>query len=228
MAPKKATNTKPSGAKKPAAKAAPKASETKPKAASSDNGVYIKGLNFPGISHDTIKAAFKQQAGEAKQVVLRRRKYCIMYFKDASAASKARELNGRVLKGNKLTVEAAKKKQTPERSVYCKTVFVGNLPRMPHAQGKVNLKKEFSKCGNVVKVRTYQAGHGFVYFSDNASAKKAVTTMDHQSLGKPFPSERQVSVQYSIRTKDGDAKKEKVRKARIAAKKAARKVTKKN
>eukprot|EP01061_Rhynchopus_euleeides_P022346 TRINITY_DN363_c0_g1_i1.p1 TRINITY_DN363_c0_g1~~TRINITY_DN363_c0_g1_i1.p1 ORF type:complete len:225 (+),score=110.55 TRINITY_DN363_c0_g1_i1:134-808(+) len=223
MAPKK-SNAKPA-AKKAVAKAAPKAAE-KPKASGgADNGVYVKGLNFPGISHDTIKQAFKQQ-GDVKDVVLRRRKYTILYFKDGSGASKVREMNGKVVKGSKITVEAAKKKQKADRATYCKSVFVGNLPRMPHAQGKVHLKKEFSKCGQVVKVRTYQSGHGFVYFADNAAAKKAVTSMDHQSLGKPFPESRQVTVQYSIRSKDRDAKKEAVRKQRIAAKKALKKAKK--
>merc|ERR1711991_1066360 len=59
--------------------------------------------------------------------------------------------------------------------------------------------KEFAKCGEIVKVRTYQSGYGFIYYKDNAAAKKAVTTMDQQTLAKPFPEKRVVSVRYSIR-----------------------------
>eukprot|EP01064_Diplonema_japonicum_P030620 TRINITY_DN524_c0_g1_i2.p1 TRINITY_DN524_c0_g1~~TRINITY_DN524_c0_g1_i2.p1 ORF type:complete len:220 (+),score=96.52 TRINITY_DN524_c0_g1_i2:47-706(+) len=219
MAPKK--NAKPA-----AKKAEPKKAENKAKApvAGDSKGVYVKNLNFSGISHDTIKAAFKP-CGEVKNVVLRRRKYCIVYFKDAAGASKAKELNGKMLKGQKVTIEASKKKLAQDRSEYCTSVFVGNLPRMSHKQGKANLKKEFASCGAISKVRTYQSGHGFVYFKDNASAKKAVTNMDHKALSKPFPESRLVSVRYSIRTKEKDAAKEKVRKTRIAA---AKKATKKN
>eukprot|EP01059_Diplonema_ambulator_P024730 TRINITY_DN4104_c1_g1_i2.p1 TRINITY_DN4104_c1_g1~~TRINITY_DN4104_c1_g1_i2.p1 ORF type:complete len:227 (+),score=128.60 TRINITY_DN4104_c1_g1_i2:97-777(+) len=226
MAPKK-------NASKPAAKKAePKKAEkteakpAKAAAATDGKGVYVKNLNFPGIAHDTIIAAFKP-CGEVKDVVLRRRKYCIVYFKDAAGASKAKELNGKVLKGQKVTVESAKKKLPQERSEFCTTVFVGDLPRMSRKQGKANLKKEFSSCGAISKVRTYQAGHGFVYFKDNASAKKAVTDMDNKPLGKPFPENRPVKVRYSIRTKEKDAAKEKVRKTRIAAK-AKKTTTKKN
>eukprot|EP00659_Diplonema_papillatum_P021157 gene21157-32593_t len=161
---------------KPTAKAAAPAKKT---AAASDRGVYVKGLNFPDMDHETVKAAFKQ-CGDVKDVVLRRKKYCILYFKDSAGAAKAKELNGKVMKGSKITVEAAKRKPDQDRSEYCSSVFVGNLPGMLRKQGKASLKKEFSKCGKVEKVRIYQTGHGFVYFSDNAAAKKAATTMDHQ------------------------------------------------
>merc|ERR1711991_162047 len=207
-----------------AAKAAPKPAQAKAapaKSAGGDSGVYVKNLNFPGISHETIKQAFKQ-CGEVKDVVLRNRKYAILYFKDAAGATKARELNGKVVKGQKISVEAAKRRQEPARETYCTSVFVGNLPRMSHIQGRAALKKEFAKCGEIVKVRTYQSGYGFIYYKDNAAAKKAVTTMDQQTLAKPFPEKRVVSVRYSIRTKEADAKKEAVRKQRIAAKKAKR------
>merc|ERR1712232_631789 len=118
--------------------------------------------------------------------------------------------------GQKITVEAAKKAQAQDRATYAKTVFVGNLPAMSRATGAAAVKKEFAKCGSIVKVRTYRAGHAFVYFADNAAAKKAVTTMDNQALGKPFP-EHNVTVRFSVRSKEGDAQKEKARKAKIAA-----------
>jgi len=205
------------GAAKPAAKkaAAPaKAAPAKKTAAAIDTAVYVKGLNFPGMSFETIKAAFKPQ-GEVKDICLRRKKYCILYFKDASSANKAKELNGKTLKGQKITVEAAKKKLPADRASTCTTVFVGNLPAMTHKQGVVAVKKEFAKCGTITKVRSYRAGHAFVYFADNAAAKKAVTTLDNQTLGAPFPA-KTISVKYSIRTKALDAAKEKARKAKIA------------
>ena len=165
-------------ATKVAAKAAAKTTAAPAKAGAS-NGVYVKNLAFPGISHDTIKQAFKGQ-GEVKDVVLRRRKYAILYMKDAAAATAVRDLNGKVLKGNKIVAEAAKKSQSADKSTYAKSVFVGNLPSLSHKKGKELLKKEFAKCGSIVKVRTYSAGYGFVYFADNAAAKKAVQTLDHQ------------------------------------------------
>eukprot|EP01062_Namystynia_karyoxenos_P009546 TRINITY_DN1337_c0_g1_i2.p3 TRINITY_DN1337_c0_g1~~TRINITY_DN1337_c0_g1_i2.p3 ORF type:complete len:265 (+),score=141.50 TRINITY_DN1337_c0_g1_i2:99-797(+) len=226
---------KPAGkAAKPAAKAAkPAAKQAAPAAkapsapASTGKSVYIKNLAFPGLSHETVKAAFKS-CGNVSQVQLRRKKYCILHFNDAAAAGKAKELNGKTVKGSKITVEAAKKGPEPARSEYCTSVFVGGLSKMPRKDARAALKKQFTQCGNVVKIRTYSESsgmHAFVYFADNAAAKKAVTTMDRQSLSKPF-GKRPIQVAYSIRTKAKDQKAEKVRQTRIALKKAAKKAKK--
>eukprot|EP01065_Artemidia_motanka_P042775 TRINITY_DN578_c0_g1_i1.p2 TRINITY_DN578_c0_g1~~TRINITY_DN578_c0_g1_i1.p2 ORF type:complete len:227 (+),score=93.65 TRINITY_DN578_c0_g1_i1:61-741(+) len=220
MGPKKAA-AKPAGKKaapKPAAKAAPAST-------GGGKGVYIKQLAFAGMNHDTVKQAFKA-CGAVTSVQLRRKKYCIVHFGEASHAAKAKEMNGQVVKGNKIKVEVAKKAAPPNRKTACKTVYVGGLARMPRKdvnKGGV-LKKEFAKYGQVTKLRTYRHGggmHAFVYFKDNAAATKAVETLDSQTL-KPF-SKGNVSVRYSLRTKESDAKKEKVRQKRIAAKRAAKK-----
>eukprot|EP01063_Lacrimia_lanifica_P041673 TRINITY_DN977_c0_g2_i1.p1 TRINITY_DN977_c0_g2~~TRINITY_DN977_c0_g2_i1.p1 ORF type:complete len:227 (+),score=148.66 TRINITY_DN977_c0_g2_i1:55-735(+) len=217
--PAKKSNKPAAKAAKPAAKAAkPQAKAAKAPAGSAANGVYVKGLNFPGLSHETVKELFKGSA--ITNIVLRRKKYCLIYFKDAAGASKAKDLNGKMLKGQKITVEAAKKGQAAERATYCTSVFVGGLPAMSRATGAAAVKKEFAKCGTIQKVRTYRAGHAFVYFADNAAAKKAVTTMDQQSLSKPFPEGKQITVRYSVRSKAGDAAKEASRAKKIAAAKA--------
>eukprot|EP00756_Hemistasia_phaeocysticola_P012773 Hpha_TRINITY_DN15227_c1_g2::TRINITY_DN15227_c1_g2_i1::g.65219::m.65219 len=225
MGPKKAAPK--AAGKKAAPKAAPKAAAPAPaKVQSSGVSVYIKNLAFPGLNHDTVKAVFKS-CGNVKGVQLRRKKYCIVHFGDASHAAKAKELNGKVVKGNKVSVEAAKKGPTPDRSETCTSVFVGGLSKVPRKDARAALKAQFDKCGAVAKVRTYQNGrglHGFVYFKDNAGAKKAVSTMNGQELAKPFTklsSTNGITVKYSVRTKALDQKKEKARKARIAASKAA-------
>eukprot|EP00756_Hemistasia_phaeocysticola_P012761 Hpha_TRINITY_DN15227_c1_g14::TRINITY_DN15227_c1_g14_i1::g.65280::m.65280 len=224
MGPKKGAAKPAAKASKPAAKAAAKAPAP---AAPAGKGVsvYIKNLAFPGMNNDTVAAVFKS-CGAVKGVKLRRKKYCIVHFGSPDHAAKAKELNGKVVKGNKVSVEAAKKGPTPDRSETCTSVFVGGLSKIPRKDARAGLKKEFDKCGAVVKVRTYQTNkgmHGFVYFKDNAAAKKAVTTMDSTELSKPFTklaSTSGITVRYSVRTKALDQKKEKVRKARIAAAKA--------
>ena len=165
---------KKAAAKKSAPKKAEKKPEQKSSGAADSKAVYVKNLNFPGITVDTVKAAFKQ-CGEVNAVNLRRGKYCILYFKDAAGASKTKELNGKQFKGQQITVEAAKKRQQADRTGSAKTVYVGNLSRNKKSEDRLRLKNEFSKCGSVKKVKTYKAGHAFVYFADNASATKAVT-----------------------------------------------------
>jgi len=93
MAPKKAAG-KAGGQKKaePAkAAAAPKAAAKAPAKTGDGKGVYVKNLNFPGINNDSVKATFKQ-CGNVDQIRLRRRKYAIVFFKDAAGVSKAKEI----------------------------------------------------------------------------------------------------------------------------------------
>eukprot|EP01060_Flectonema_neradi_P012911 TRINITY_DN196_c0_g1_i1.p1 TRINITY_DN196_c0_g1~~TRINITY_DN196_c0_g1_i1.p1 ORF type:complete len:219 (+),score=79.02 TRINITY_DN196_c0_g1_i1:68-724(+) len=213
------------GKKAAAKKSAPKkAAEKKPEQKSTGGAdakaVYVKKLNFPGMNVETVTAAFKQ-CGEVKAVNLRRGKYCILYFKDAAGASKAKDLNGKQFKGQLITVEAAKKKQAADRSETAKTVFVGNLSRNKKSEDRLRLGKVFGDCGTVKKVKTYKTGHAFVYYADHAAAAKAVAKYDNTILPeKEFPHKRTVTVKFSVRTKEIDAKKEAARKARIAAKKA--------
>eukprot|EP01062_Namystynia_karyoxenos_P044936 TRINITY_DN33264_c0_g1_i2.p2 TRINITY_DN33264_c0_g1~~TRINITY_DN33264_c0_g1_i2.p2 ORF type:complete len:228 (+),score=95.04 TRINITY_DN33264_c0_g1_i2:79-762(+) len=223
MAPKKSNKPAAKKAAEPKAEKKAPAAAAPAKASGSGKGVYVKGLSYDGMSHTSIKAHFRD-CGEIKEIRMRGKKYCLIFFENDNGANKAQQLNGSTMKGNKITVEAATRaKPSPNRAETSRTVFVGNLPRMNRKSGKNALKKEFQKYGTVVKVRSYQAGHGFVYFKDNASAKKAVSGADGQALSAPFPSKRKVSVRYSIRTKELDQKKHQARLDRIAFLKAAKK-----
>lgn len=226
MAPK--GNKKPAAKKsnnqgaKPAAKPAPKKSAPKPAAKKSTGGkkagavklgVYIKGLSFPDLSKETVAETFAK-CGKVTEVRLRHGKYTLVFFDNEAGVKKARELSGKVVKGQKITVDEVKKaKPTRPRAEYCTTVYVGGLPG---GSTKKQLVQHFGGCGKISKVRIYKAGHhGFVYFENNAAAKKAVAMADTLfSHGKdvsametvPAQLQRKLEIKFSIRTRKGDAK----------------------
>lgn len=214
----------PAPAKQAAAKPAPKKAAAKPaakkesakKSGAPKLGVYVKGLNFPGLSNETVAETFAK-CGKVTEVRLRHGKYCIVFFADESAIKKARELNNKVVKGQKISVEEAKKaKPTRPRAQYCTSVFVGNLPGGTNEE---QLKAHFGSCGKIVRTRIYKAKHhGFVYFDTNAAAKKAVAMADtpfahgksqeelSQKYGETVPAQlqRKLEITFSVRTKKGD------------------------
>jgi len=223
MAPKgnKKPAAKPAGNNKPAPKAAAKKSAPKPatkkasatkKAGSPKNGAYVKGLSFPGQSNETVAEAFAK-CGKVTEVRLRHGKYALIFFENEAGLKKARELNNKVVKGQKVSVEECKKaKPTRNRASYCTSVWIGGLPGGATRQ---QLVKHFEVCGKVVKARVYNPkNQGFVYFENNAAAKKAVALDNAFSHGKdvstmevvPAQLQRTLEVRFSIRSKKFDAK----------------------
>eukprot|EP00992_Anisonema_acinus_P015441 TRINITY_DN9752_c0_g2_i5.p1 TRINITY_DN9752_c0_g2~~TRINITY_DN9752_c0_g2_i5.p1 ORF type:complete len:183 (+),score=25.05 TRINITY_DN9752_c0_g2_i5:151-699(+) len=84
---------------------------------------------------------------------------------------------GKTVKGCKVTVESLKQATpTRPREEYCSTLFVGELPG---GVTKNQIRAHFSSAGKILKVRYYEKQHhGFVYFSNNAEAKKAMALAD--------------------------------------------------
>eukprot|EP00992_Anisonema_acinus_P015440 TRINITY_DN9752_c0_g2_i4.p1 TRINITY_DN9752_c0_g2~~TRINITY_DN9752_c0_g2_i4.p1 ORF type:complete len:243 (+),score=46.41 TRINITY_DN9752_c0_g2_i4:151-879(+) len=122
---------------------------------------------------------------------------------------------GKTVKGCKVTVESLKQATpTRPREEYCSTLFVGELPG---GVTKNQIRAHFSSAGKILKVRYYEKQHhGFVYFSNNAEAKKAMALADVPfSFGKdpstkevvPLSWQHKLNLQYSLRTKAFDRKK---------------------
>lgn len=238
MPPKTAAKKAAPAKKAPAAKKAPKP-------AGKGNGVYIRGLNFPGMNKDTIAEAFTGLFGPVQEVRLRNRKgegakgpYVLVFFKNDAHAKKAAEYNGRILKGNKVLVEIAKSDVTPKREGVCTAVYVGNLPggmrlraftvahkkkrngqwgRKKHAPGSrhAKLAAVFNGCGKIVKARTYN-NHGFVFFDSADAANNAVKKNGTAVQGK------KIEVKLSVKTPASLAKKAAESKAIAAKRKAVR------
>lgn len=174
-------------------------------------GVYVTGLDFEGMSHETVKECFKH-CQNITEVRLRHGKYAVIFFGTKPNAKKALEMNNKMVKGNKISVVMAKRaRPTKVREGKCTTVFVGGLPG---ASTKKQLSAHFADCGKIIKVRVYAQHHGFVYFADAAAASKAVAMADVPfAHGKdtsrmeevPHQLSRILEVKYSIRTKAGDA-----------------------
>merc|ERR1712071_489837 len=71
-------------------------------------GVYVKNLDFEGMSHETVKDCFKH-CSNIVEVRLRHGKYALIFFSAKANANKALEMNNKVVKGNKITVVMAKR-----------------------------------------------------------------------------------------------------------------------
>lgn len=216
-------------AKKAPAKAAPakKAAAPKkaaPKANGKGNGVYIRGLDFPGMNKATITEVMTAQFGAVEEVRLRNRKgegakgsYVLVFFKKPEHAQKAADFNARVFKGNKVHVEIAKSDVTPDRKSYCTAVYVGNLPgglrlramsqarkqkrngqkgSRKHVGGSrhASLAKLFQGCGKIIKARAYMAQYGFVFF-DSVEAANQAAKKDGVSVNG-----RKIQVRLSVKT----------------------------
>eukprot|EP00995_Heteronema_vittatum_P008003 NODE_315_length_1490_cov_1269.042332_g228_i0.p1 GENE.NODE_315_length_1490_cov_1269.042332_g228_i0~~NODE_315_length_1490_cov_1269.042332_g228_i0.p1 ORF type:complete len:433 (+),score=240.10 NODE_315_length_1490_cov_1269.042332_g228_i0:86-1384(+) len=176
-------------------------------------GIYVKGLDFPGMSHETVREVFKQYQ-KITEVRLRHGKYVLVFFDNAAAAAKAVEMNDKTVRGNKITVQLAKRvAPTRPREEYCKTIWVSPLPGGTTAK---QLKKHFHEAGKIIRIRVYKEKQmGFVYFEDNATMLKALAMGDKNwTHGKdpmkrkskiPLNWQRKLTLRPSIRTKAFDA-----------------------
>jgi len=208
--------------KAPAKKEAPKAEKPAPKKEAAPakkqrdptkpwiQGVYVKNLDFEGMSHETVKQCFAH-CGNVHEVRLRHGKYVLVFFGTMESATKALEMNNKLMKGNKIHVKLAKAEPTWPREGRCKTVYVGGLPGCTTAK---QLTEHFKTAGEVIRVRTYNKKHcAFVYFRHPKEAMAAMAIAD-----KPFARGRDVSemakvpktlsikldVKLSLRTKRSD------------------------
>eukprot|EP00755_Sulcionema_specki_P004644 Sspe_Gene.30589::Locus_15122_Transcript_9_10_Confidence_0.105_Length_496::g.30589::m.30589 len=89
-----------------------------------------------GCRTPPIKAHFRD-CGEIKEIRMRGKKYCLIFFENDNGANKAQQLNGSTMKGNKITVEAATRaKPSPNRAEPAGPSSSGNLPRMNRKSGE--------------------------------------------------------------------------------------------
>lgn len=126
------------------------------------------------MNHDTVKAAFKNLP-KITEVRLRHQRFVMLFFASAEAAQKALLLNGKTIKGNKISVEPLKKATpTRDRKTYCTTVYVGGIKGRTV---KKQLLRHFAAAGEIDKVKIYMRPkvHAFVYFKSVAAAGKAVS-----------------------------------------------------
>jgi len=195
---------------KPAAKAAPaakpaakQAKQSKGKAKSGSTNkpqrkltlAIIYGLQFYGLNRDSVRALFKKQCGPVKEVSVRRRwgrrGPVKVLFATEEAAKKAKSLDGKKFKGNKITVFLQKGRQRKPKSQSAKTIFVSGLPG---GVGSKDVRRHFHSAGKITRVRIYHEDHSvfaafhpknkhrpansgrrglyaYVYFADNRAAR---------------------------------------------------------
>lgn len=215
--------------KKAAAKAAPqkaaaapakaKPQKTEAKSEGGKTGVHVRGLKFDGMDRESVKELFVH-CGPISQLRIKRNArqggYVLIFFEQAASAKKCVDtMNGKTVKGNRIQVSVANNaKPVPDRSEFCKTVFVAPVSR---AVTKVQLREEFKSAGQPIKVRVYRAGYGFVYFKSVADCTNAMRNLDGKEMAG-----KKITLKRSVRTKEGDLKKHgKITKAVKAAAPAA-------
>lgn len=219
-APAKASKAPAKAASKPAPPKKGSASKPAPKKESGAAGVIVKNLEFEGMCHETVTDIFKS-SGKISEIRLRHGKYVLIFFDSMTAAQRATDMGGKVVKGNKISVQMLKKaKPTQPRAEYCTTVYAGNLPG---GTTKRQLALHFKKHGKVDKVRLFKAKRcAFIYFADNAAARaafgSAATPFVHgKDITKgefPLAMQTKLTLAYSLRTLENDRK--------VAARRAAR------
>ena len=198
-------------APKEAAKPAPAPEKKAAPAASAGNGVYVKNLGDAGV--ESVTAIFSA-AGAVSGVRLRRNKYAIVFFQQAASVKKAIEtFNGKDLKGQKLSVVAAKSGAKADKKADSKVVFVAPIFRGNTT--KAQAKALFAGCGKITKMRTYHNNCAFVYFDSAAAAQKAVKDKDGQTFKN-----NKLRVKLSGRSAERDAKRLAIAKARSLVKQA--------
>jgi hypothetical protein len=181
---------------KPAA-AAPKAAAPKaaaPKAAVG-NGIYVKGLGEADAA--TISALFEAKCGKVTNVQVRKGKYAQVFFDNAASVKKATEtFNNKEVKGNLVTVSAAK--SGPKAvAAEAKTVFVS--PIFAASTTRKQVFALFAGCGKVIRLRTYHNNSAFVYFESAAAAQKAIKDKN----GTEYQNKK-LLVKGSVRTVEAD------------------------
>jgi RNA recognition motif-containing protein len=190
----------------PAAKTAAKAGKAaaKPAAApkvqraSDGTAIYIRGLNKALRASDVYE--FFGTYGKIKEVRVRRGKYTLVWFDNQASAKKALEVNGKQVKGTKVQVEAGRAAGRVNKDETATSVWIG---RLPGGITKKQVLELVAGVGKVHKLRLSERKHqAFVYFEDNAAAKKAVQSVNNKELRGS-----KVEVKLSIRSKALDAKK---------------------
>lgn len=199
---KAAAPAKAAPAAKPAAKAgkaaAKPAAAPKVQRASDGTAIYIRGLNKALRAADVYE--FFGTYGKIKEVRVRRGKYTLVWFDNQASAKKALEVNGKQVKGTKVQVEAGRAAGRANKEETATSVWVG---RLPGGITKKQVLELVAGVGKVHKLRLSERKHqAFVYFEDNAAAKKAVQSVN----GKEIRGSK-VEVKLSIRSKALDAKK---------------------
>lgn len=196
---------------KPAAKAAPAAKPAATKQAKQSKGkaksgsvnkpprkltlAIIYGLQFYGLNRDSVRALFKKQCGPVKEVSVRRRwgrrGPVKVLFTTEEAAKKAKSLDGKRFKGNKITVFLQKGRHRKPKTQSAKTIFVSGLPGGVESK---DVRRHFNSAGKITRVRIYHGDHSvfaafhpknrhrpansgrrglyaYVYFADNRAAR---------------------------------------------------------
>jgi len=195
------------------AKAAPKqAAAPKQQRASDGSAIYIRGLN------PTLRAAdvydFFGTYGTIKEVRVRTGRYTLVWFENPAAAKKAQEVNGKNVRGAKVSVEAGRAASRPAKEDTATSVWLGKLPGGTNKKQLIELVKGF---GKIHKIRLSERKHqAFIYYEDNAVAKKAVAGLTGKKLRNA-----EIEARLSIRSNALDKKKLGKRPKPVAAKKTA-------
>lgn len=167
-APKQAAAPAKPAAKAAPAKAAPKqAKQGKGKAKGSSNKparkntlAIIYGLQFYGLNRDSLRAIFKKKFGPVREVSIRRRwgrrGPVKVLFSTEEAAKKAKSLDGKKFKGNKITVFLQKGRHRQPKTQKAKTIFVSGLPGGVVAK---DVRRHFQSAGKIARVRIYNEDH---------------------------------------------------------------------
>jgi RNA recognition motif-containing protein len=194
----------------PAKAAAP----AKTAAATSSTGVYIKGLKE---SVTGVKALF-EKIGKITDVRVRRSAATtLVWFDNAAAVKKAIDsFNNKEVNGATLTVAAAKSAPKADAKANSAVVFVSPIFR--ESTTRKQIFALFNGCGKILKLRTYQQSHAFVYFDSAASAAKAIK----EKNGTQFQNKTLV-VKASARSLEADRKAQAHRETVIAARRFATK-----
>jgi RNA recognition motif-containing protein len=199
---KAAAPAKAAPAAKPAAKAtkaaAKPAAAPKVQRASDGTAIYIRGLNKNLRASDVYE--FFGAYGKIKEVRVRTGKYTLVWFDSQQSAKKALEVNGKQVKGTKVQVEAGRAAGRANKEETATSIYIGKLP------GGITKKQVLELVagnGKVQKLRLSEKKHqAFVYFEDNAAAKKALASVNNKEIRGS-----KVEVKLSIRSKALDAKK---------------------
>jgi len=203
---------------KPAAKAAEAPKPVEKKTAGPSNGVHVKNWGSDGV--EGAKLAFAT-CGKVLDARIRRNKFALVYFDSAAAVKKAIDtFNGKAFKGRVLTVTTAKVAPKASKTENSKTIFVS--PIFSASTTRKDVITHFAKFGKVIRLRTYRQNYAFVYFDSSAAAQKAVKETNGQSFRG-----RTVIAKLSVRSLEGDKKKEERRQQRITVFRKVKDVRKK-
>jgi RNA recognition motif-containing protein len=181
--------------------AAPKPAEKKPEAPKAKpavgNGVYVKNWGEDGA--DVANAVFGS-AGKITGVTVRRGKYCLVWFENSAAATKAiSSFNNKEINGNVVEVSAAKTQPKAPKTEGSSVVFVSPIFR--ESTTRKTILTAFSTAGKIQKLRTYRQNFAYVYYDSAAAAQKAIK----EKNGQDFQGHK-LQVKLSTRKLESDKK----------------------